>query len=643
MPRIPVYDSRVSPSVSVPTTPASAAGGDGGMIALGQGLTQLGQNIYRRQYEQDDADSIEATAKLRTAMAERRRQAAIDGTAADPDWVAKERDWAEEQIEQVSGNLRTSDGKKRASSRGALALNEETEQAMAVQARTVAALQKNKLQATEDLTLRAIQADPSSHPSAVDNFLVDLEGPAYSRLPLDVKEDYARQFRYKAAREFLNGIEMKFGSAAASAELYNVRDEMPAEQFAALRDHFATRVKSEKSKNREVEQLAVFRRIDELIREGGNPKAAIDKGVASGLLSAEQGFAVETRWIRHVELQRKVAEAGEAWRAGNRVVFDNVEPSIRDEAIDRWMAEKSAEMDAAQPEQRPQIAHEIARKGVEMDYVFPALKSKLAAPPHGPGFEAAVDLYRSLDAFDRYYASRYVDTAQRARFDIYADAVAGGADSKAAMELARTVTPEATAKTRRLLQSPDGKNARAAVEDAVTDAIGWGTGDMLNGREAADAIMEGVAARLAGNPAADIDKTAAAAVKAYEDRNVRVGRLWVPREAIRGVPADEMRGVLERVQRTIPDVLSAAGFPVIEGDYLVAPDRLSERDGKLQVFDATGSAVTGFRFGAADFQREYREHKAREYSEAVKARGSGGVTPAEYKRRTGFYPPGYKP
>ena len=643
MPRIPIYDSQVSPTAQIPTTPASAANGDGGFGALGQGVAQLGQNIYQRQYEQDDAESIEATAKLRTAMAERRQQAAIDGTAADPEWVAKEREWAEEQIGQMSGNLRTSDGKKRASTRGALALHEETEQAMAVQAKTVAALQKNKLQATEDLTLRAIQADPGSHPSAVESFLVDLEGPAYSRLPMDAKEDYARQFRYKAAREFLNGTEMKFGSAAALAELDSVRDEMPAEQFAALRDHFTTRVKSEKAKNKEVEQLATFRRIDDLIRDGGNPKALIDKGVAGEVLSAEQGFALEKQWIKYVELQRKVAEAGSAWRAGDRAVFDRVEPSIREEAINRWMAEKNAELDKVPPEQRPRIAHEIARKGVEMDYVFPALKSRLAAPPHGQGFEKAVKLYREIESFDRYYASQYVDKGQLARFDVHQAAVATGLDSKTALEMARTVTPEATAKARKLLQSADGKEIRAAVDNAVLDAVGLGTGDMLNGHEARDAVMEGVAARLAGNPAADINEVARAALKGYENEHVRVGYLWVPRAAVRGVPADEMVSVLERVQKGVPQALTDQKFPTKEGDYLVAPDRLSERDGKLQVFDPEGSAIPGFRLGAADFQREYREQKTKEYSEAVEARESGGVTPEEYKRRTGFYPPGYKP
>lgn len=643
MPRIPIYESQVSPTAQIPFTPASAANGDGGLVALGAGLAQLGQNVYRRQYEQDDADSVEATAKLRTALAERRQQAAIDGTAADPEWVAKEREWAEEQIAQVAGNLRTADGKKRASARGALALHQETEQALLVQAKTVAALQKNKLQAAEDLALRAIQADPASRAVAVENFLADLEGPAYSRLPADMKEEYTRQFRYKAAREFLNGTEMKFGAAAALEELDSVRDEMPAEQFAALRDHFTTRVKAEKAKNKEVEQLAAFRRIDDLIRDGGNPKALIDTAVKKEVLSAEQGFALEKQWVKYVELQRKVAEAGAAWRAGDRAMFDRVEPSIREEAINRWMAEKNAELDNAAPEQRPRIAHEIARKGVEMDYVFPALKARLETPPHGPGFAAAVDLYRSLDAYDRYYASQYVDAAQRARFDIYVDAVAGGADDKTAMELARTVTPEAIAKTRKLLQSQDGKNVRAIVEDALSDRPGWFTGDMLNGREATDAVMEGIAARLAGNPAADINKVAEAAVKAYEDAHLRVGNLWVPRAAVRGIPADEMLPVVERVQRGIPDVLRELKFPVVEGEYRVAPDRLSSRDGKLQVFDPEGLPIPGFRLGAADFQREYREQKAKEYSDAVAARSSGGVTPEEYKRRTGFYPPGYQP
>lgn len=642
MPRIPIYESQVSPTAQIPFTPASAANGDGGLVALGEGLAQLGQNVYRRQYEQDDADSVEATAKLRTALAERRQQAAIDGTAADPEWVAKEREWAEEQIAQVAGNLRTADGKKRASARGALALHQETEQALLVQATTVAALQKNKLQAAEDLALRAIQADPASRAVAVENFLADLEGPAYSRLPADMKEEYTRQFRYKAAREFLNGTEMKFGAAAALEELDSVRDEMPAEQFAALRDHFTTRVKAEKAKNKEVEQLAAFRRIDDLIRDGGNPKALIDTAVKKEVLSAEQGFALEKQWVKYVELQRKVAEAGAAWRAGDRAMFDRVEPSIREEAINRWMAEKNAELDNAAPEQRPRIAHEIARKGVEMDYVFPALKARLETPPHGPGFEEAVKLYREIESFDRYYASRYVDKGQLARFDVHQAAVATGLDAKTALEMARTVTPEATAKARKFLQSEDGKNVRAVIQDAVLDAIGIGTGDMLNGEQAVEAVMDGVAARLAGNPAADLDAVVRAALKGYENEHVRVGSLWLPREAVQGVPADEMVGVIERVQKSIPDALTEMRFPIKEGEYRLAPDRLSTRDKKLQVFDPEGVPVTGFRLGAADFQREYREQKAKEYREAVEARKSGGVTPEEYKRRTGFYPPGYK-
>ena len=84
MPRIPIYEAQVSPNAPIPSTPATPVNADGGLIAIGTGLVQLGQNIYQRQYEQDDADSIEATAKLRTTLAELRQQAEIDGTAADP-------------------------------------------------------------------------------------------------------------------------------------------------------------------------------------------------------------------------------------------------------------------------------------------------------------------------------------------------------------------------------------------------------------------------------------------------------------------------------------------------------------------------------------------------------------------------------
>lgn len=621
MPFIRPYEQQVSAISEVPSSRASGGGAvAGALVKLGRDITALGDRIERRDQERDEADFISAAAELKAQLAERRRQAGLDGTAAEPEWVDKERTFAEEKLGQVAGNLRTGRGQRRAQQRTALFLAEETERWIATSSNTSAALQKNQLQNVEDLTLRAVQQDPTHYNVAVEHFLADLDSPAYSQLSKDLKEDYGREFKAKAARAMLDGTEQAYGSQAALTLLETVRDDIPAAQYTSLKDHFTKRAKVEQAQDNEAEQYKLFREVDAMIKNGGDPTEVIEAGVKSELMSAEQGMAWHAKHDAYVEHQRKVANATAAFRMGDLAGFAMAERPIQREVADAWVAEQLAGYASADGNGKQEIASRIVQKGVDMDYVFPGMQNTLRAPPQGEGFTVAVDLYRSLNAFDPYYASKYVTADQRARFDVYETAIRSGASLEQAMESARSVTPEAITKARKELFSPEGKIVVNEMRSAIADKPFWLTGDVLNGRQAANAVIETATLRLAGNPAADISVAVEQAQADYEARNVRMGELWVPRDFMSGVPSNRMAGVATRIVTRLPDVLRAHNLPVVDGEYALAPDYLSERDKRLQVYDPNGFPVPGLRFGPDDFKAEYHALQRDEYQRQLKER-----------------------
>ena len=617
MPFIRPYESTVSPvagELDVPRAQGSVTAQ--ALTGFGQSVSALGERLRQRDLEQDDADSISAVAELKAEMAERRQQAALSGEAANPEWLDKEREYAEERLGKASENLRTDSGRQRAQQRAVLLVSEETQSLLKTQATTAAGIQKNQLQQVEDLTLRAVQKDPTTRGAAVESFLEDLEGPAYSQLSKDVKEDYARNFRFKAATAFLDGTEQAYGSSAALAALETVRDEMPADQYTAKRDHFMNREKAEKAKDREQEQGRLLRAIDTTMRSGGDPSGLIEAGLGDKLLSGEQYASLYSRYDIYVEHQRKVAAADTAFRAGKLVDFTRVEPAIQKEVTNRWVAEQTEAYKQADPVGRRLIAGEIIKKGVEMDYVFEGTKAELRASPQSPEFEAAVDLYRVFENFDPYYAGKYVSEDQRARFDVYESAVRSGIPKEDARVLAQQVTPERVTKARQMFNSEEGREFKADILKRLSDAP-WSLADMLNGRAASAAVLDNVITRLAGNPNADIDTLIDASQKAYEAANVRMGRLWVPRDFVKGVPADRMADVAEDILTGIPAVLRSNGLPVLDGQYMLAPDQASARTKKLQVYDPEGLPVTGLRFGPEDFKVAYRNLQEKAYQQAL--------------------------
>lgn len=610
MPFIKTYDASVTPGGEIPSGRAPNLG-DGGVGALAKGFSNLGANIYRRDLEKDDADAVAETARLRSELAERRQAAALNGEAADPEWVAKEREYTQERLGTLSGNMRTNDGRRATQMRTAQLLADENGRWLATQASVSANLQKNQLRDVEDLTLRTVQKDPTTHGESVTGFIADLDGPAYSQLSKDVKEDYARQFRINAARAMLTGTEERYGSQAALKALEGLRDEMPADQYTAFRDHFANRAKQEAAQDREVEQGRLLRTIRQTMTSGGDPSPLIDAGLKNKLLSGEQYASQLAQYDAYVDHRRKVATASEAFRAGNLVNFEAVEPTIRKEVADTWWAEKTAQYKNASPDGKAAIANDIASKGVEMDYVFAGLKTSLRATPHGEGFSAAVDLYRSLEAFDPYYASKYVSEDQRARFEVYTNSMRGGAAPDQALVFAQNVTPETIAKTRKLFTG-DGRKSAADIQARLEDKP-WSLASMMNGRQAADAVMDRVVTQLAGNPSLDVETAIDSAIEIYESQNVPVGSLWVPRSFLSGVPARRMADVADRLATRIPDVLREDKIPVMEGKYSLAPDYGSDRDGLLQVYDPLGNPLPGMRFGPKHFKRQYEMMQGEEY------------------------------
>lgn len=612
MARIQTYESQIPASVGVDYRRMDGAS-DGGLSGLAQGVATFVEQRQRRELEQDESDSLSAVAQLKAELAERRHAATLDGKAADPDWIETEREYAQRRLSEVTGNLRTQDGKRRANLRNTQLLAEETGRMLHTQSTVSAGLQKNKLQNVEDLTLRAIQQDPDSHRGAVDTFLSDLQGPAYAQLSKDVKEDYARQFKFKAARTYLEGVEQAFGAEEALASLAHVRADMPAEQYTSIKDHYTNRAKAEKSKTDEMAQYNLFRSIDDTIKKGGDPRSAIEKGVESKLMSAEQGIGLHDKYEKYVELQRKITAADSAFRMNDLAGFSEVEANIRKDVADRWIAEQMQTYQQASPDEKKAISNQIVKKGVEMDYVFSGVKNSLRATPHGDGFSKAVDLYRSLEKFDPYYASKYVSDDQRARFDVYTMASQGGATVEQSLEMARAITPESIAKTKQVLGTEEGRSVRESLKSKLSDKPYWGTGSMLNGQQATNAVLQRATVMLAGNPAAELETVVESARIAYEHQNVRMGNLWVPRAFLSGVPADRMADVAGRITARLPGVLKAQKLPVVDGEYMLAPDNASDKDSRLQVYDPSGFPIPGLRFGSADFKAEYRSMQGEEY------------------------------
>lgn len=622
MPRIQTYEPQISPLGDIPSVAAPMVGSDSGLIAVGTGLEKAAQAYQQRQYEQDDATAVEAAAQLNATLAERRQQAMTDGSAAAPDWAEKEAEFARAQWDKVRNSLNTQAGQQRADLRGQLLLSQNQLPMFRTQALASAAVQKNKLQTAEDTALRTIQADPTTRGNVVNDFTTNLMGPAYAQLPQADKEAYLRLFRYKSAQQYVAGIAINSGADAALKSLDDVRDDLPAEQYAALRQHYTTQAKSEHAQNKEVQQLALFRQISGMIDQGGDPTPIITQSVKDNTISAEQGFAFDKQYQAAVETRKQIAEASAAWRAGDRLTFSAVDKSFASAAANAWLAEKNQDLMSDDPNVRAQTSNEIVKKGVEMNYVFPGLKAVLAAPPEGPGFAQAAQQYASLRAADPYYAKRYVSPDQSARFDVFLSAKDSGVNDETALNMAKNITPENIAKMKHAVNGTEGAPIRSAVSSVLADKPGlfsWlpFTGDMVNGKQATQEVLDGVAVRLAGNPAADINAVTEAAMKAYTDSHVRAGNVWVPRSTLGSVPSDEMENTVSRMLIALPGQLKKAQWPVYDGTYSIAPDALTQRDSRLQVFDPHGMPIPGLRLGADDFEKEYEAHQKYLYKKRI--------------------------
>src|SRR3990167_3285097 len=110
MPFIKPYEASVPLAAGIQSRPARVV--DNGMGALAQGVNRFGEQRHKRQLEQDDSDLIATQARLRATLAERRLQAGLDGSAADPEWLEKEREYAESEFDKTGSKIRTDDGRR---------------------------------------------------------------------------------------------------------------------------------------------------------------------------------------------------------------------------------------------------------------------------------------------------------------------------------------------------------------------------------------------------------------------------------------------------------------------------------------------------------------------------------------------------
>src|SRR3990167_9856303 len=91
--------------------------------------------------------------------------------------------------------------------------------------------QVSNLKLFEDSTVRTIRNNPSSFRREIENFNEALETDAYSRLGEDVKTIHRLEFRNKAARAYLDGLEEQAGPGAALKALKELKEELDPDQL----------------------------------------------------------------------------------------------------------------------------------------------------------------------------------------------------------------------------------------------------------------------------------------------------------------------------------------------------------------------------------------------------------------------------
>jgi hypothetical protein len=383
----------------------------------------------------------------------------------------------------------------------------------------------------------------------------------------------------------------------------------------------------EVSKADEVAQRQGRTKARRLAEQGMYSEAQADADIKDGLYNA----AYADQQLANSEATKLKLEqvhlAGLAVRAGDRRAYESLPKFAQDKAAQAWATEKLAQYQAAStPQDRNAVLAEMVDKGVDLGITFEPIKSAIAnaTPDNAQGFKAAAELYTAVRAHDPYYASKHADKSQQHKFDVYELTLRTGGNEQQALEAARNLTPDNIAKARAFFRSEDGRQAKKNLHAALSDAPGWFTGSMLNGAQASAEVLERAEVILAGNPSLAPEVAIDHARKAYEHENIKLGRLWIPKKFADLPNAED---VIADVLRTVPEQLQALNMPALEGDYMLAPDFDSARDGRLQLYDPRGLPVVGVRFSSVDLRNHRDEKLAAEYDDKAREKNKDNDSP----------------
>lgn len=641
MPIIREYDQKVQSSGDpgrISQVNVGALGAAGRVVqGIGGAVSQFGADIEASNESKDKSDLQVEIAKARNEITTQLQTDVQSGTVNSDDYLQTFNERVSQRLGTIGDTMRTRAGREAAATYASITGSEFSTHAAT--AKVTADGQQTAFNYSRALSYdrNNLVLDPTQFESILEKWKVDLNDPRGPYANLSAEQ------RSKAEIETGKGLSLSYfqGALNAFGPEY-VEKDLRTGKYNAYLDADTTaslfeKIKSEKTKKDEKAEYALRQTIESYIRDGKDPTILIDSGVEKNLYGAETGMALRHAWDAYREKQIKVRAADLAFRAGSETEFYRVDTDIKREVAEAWVAEQMQDYDNLEPEDKKAVLGRVVEKGAKMGYMFDGISSLMQVTPHGEAFGRAVDTFNSLESFDPYYAGKYANSDQKARFSVYTDAISGGATVEQALEAARRINPEQIAKTREFFRTEEGRSAIDKMKNALAD-IPWSFRSTVNAPQAADVVMERAKVLLAGNPSADFSTVLDTARKSFEAENIIVNKMWVPRSFADGVPFDAMGDNISRLINRLPAVLKSHNLPIVEGDYVLAPDQLSVRDKKLQVYDPTGFPVPGLRFGADDFRKEYENSQADAYErqKLLNERAARGLrTPAPTGRAMG--------
>lgn len=210
MPRIPEYQSDVSPFTNLPTPQASprSFGGGSGLADLGAGLNDVSNALYDVQQRQEVSDVTTGLAKLRGQATADLDTRASQMQPGDPDFTSKFMQDFGNELSTMGGNIKTRAGRD-AFARGSAELTAGfLDSATKYQIHSAGIKAVTDFKTTENANIGTLLRDPSQFDSILkdtDAALADPNGP-FAKMPADKREELSLSSKEQYALGAARGI-----------------------------------------------------------------------------------------------------------------------------------------------------------------------------------------------------------------------------------------------------------------------------------------------------------------------------------------------------------------------------------------------------------------------------------------------------